>query len=54
MADSLAFNPPNLQPVDNDPMVIKVNMKETDWGNRMSAQPDLKQDLPISHVKTGS
>lgn len=52
MADSPAFNPPNMQPMDNDPLVIKVTMKEVEWGNRMSQQPPMKEDLPIAHIKT--
>lgn len=54
MADSPAFNPPNMQPKDTDPLVVKVAMDQVEWGNRQSAQPALKQDLPISHVKNGS
>lgn len=53
MADSPAFNPPNLQPKDTDPMVIKVPMNETDWAARMGSQPPMKQDLPVSHVPNG-
>lgn len=50
MADSPAFNPPNLQPKDTDPMVIKVPMMEMPWGARMGEQPAMIQELPVSHV----
>lgn len=54
MPDSPAFNPPAGQPRDTDPMVMKVPMASTDWGFRSSQAPDMKQDLPVSHVKNGN
>lgn len=57
MADmSPAFNPPPGAVKDNDPMVAKVSMMETDWGFRKSQQPafDTSESLPpIEHVPNG-
>lgn len=56
MADSSpAFNPPQGTVKDNDPMVSKVPMDRTDWGNRRSQQPtpDGSATGPINHVPNG-
>ena len=54
MADSPAFNPPSIQPKDNDPQVMKVPMANTDWGFRSSQAPAMRMELPVSHVKNGN
>lgn len=54
MPDSPAFNPPNVQPKDTDPMVLKVPMKETDWANRASQQPAMRAErMTLKHVPNG-
>jgi hypothetical protein len=59
MADrSPAFNPPtNSLPADNDPQIVKVNLKNTDWAARKSQIPSggmAAEGQAISHVKSGS
>ena len=55
MPDSPAFNPPSLQPKDTDPMVIKVPMKEVDWGNRSSQQPSMRAErMSLKNLPNGS
>lgn len=55
MPDSPAFNPPNLQPKDTDPMVSKVPMKDTDWGMRASQQPPMRaENMGLKHVPNGN
>ena len=56
MADqSPAFMPPAAAVKDNDPQVIKVNMKETEYGFRTSQQPTIDGSAvgPIGHVANG-
>lgn len=55
MADSPAFNPPNMQPKDTDPMVSKVDMKNTQWGFREGQAPPMNQEAvpAISHIRNG-
>lgn len=59
MADrSPAFNPPtNSLPADNDPQIVKVDMKKTDWSFRKSQAPSggMGADgMSINHVKNGN
>lgn len=55
MPDSPAFDMPMGAPKDNDPQIVKVPMKDTDWGDRMSQQPtfDSSGTGPVVHVPNG-
>lgn len=53
--NSPAFNPPQGTVKDNDPMVSKVAMTDTDWGFRKSQSPPMDGSAtgPIVHVPNG-
>lgn len=53
-SDSVAFNPPVNTVKDKDPMVVKVDMTETEFGFRKSQAPAMQtENMTIRHVSNG-